>query len=223
MGKRRYLFSDESGDMQCRAGGQVSTYFAVGTLLIEEGELARLRSEMAALRDDLAWSDQGLDSCFHATEDSYVVRDRVFDLLQQFDFRVDVTLLQKNKAQPHIRRDDPTFFKYAWFYHLKHLAPRILHAEDEILIVAAELGTKRVRKAFRAAIEDVMHQCLPFRVKRSLAFWRDESDFALMAVDYCLWAVFRKWERGDELNYKKVQDKIKTEFDLWQYGSTTYY
>ncbi|MEU9706184.1 DUF3800 domain-containing protein [Streptomyces sp. NPDC047981] len=223
LGKRRYLFSDESGDLQCRTSTNVSKYFAVGTLLIEEDELARLRSEMAALRDELAWSNQGLDSCFHATEDSYVVRDRVFNLLQDFDFRVDVTLLQKNKAQPQVRRDEPTFFKYAWYFHLKYLAPQIFQEDDEVLIVAAELGTKKVRKAFRGAIEDVMSQCLHFRVKRTLAFWRDESDFALMAVDYCLWAVFRKWERGDETNYKKIEDKVRTEYDLWGVGTTAYF
>ncbi|MFJ6565501.1 DUF3800 domain-containing protein [Streptomyces sp. NPDC091412] len=223
LGERHYLFSDESGDLQCRASKDVSKYFAVGTLLIEEGELARLRSEMAALRDVLAWSNHGLDSCFHATEDSYFVRERVFDLLSSFDFRVDVTLLQKNKAQTQVRRDEPTFFKYAWFYHLRYIAPQIFQEDDEVLIVAAELGTKKVRKAFRAAIEDVMHQCLHFRVKRTLAFWRDESDFALMAVDYCLWAVFRKWERGDDASYKKIADKIHTEFDLWAAGRTTYF
>jgi len=223
LSRRHYLFSDESGDLQFRASSQVSTYFAVGTLLIEEDELARLRSEMARLRDELAWSNHGLDSCFHATEDSYVVRDHVFGLLSGFDFRVDVTLLQKNKAQPQTRHDEPTFFKYAWYFHLKYIAPQIFRPDDEVLIVAAELGTKKARKAFRAAIEDVMRQCLHFRVKRTLAFWRDETDFALMAVDYCLWAVFRKWERGDDSAYKRIADKVRTEYDLWGAGNATYY
>lgn len=225
MGKRRYLFSDESGDLQFRASPHVTDRFAVGTMLIDEDELASLRAAMAALRDDLAWSHQGLDSCFHACEDPWPVRNRVFDLLAEFDFRVDATLLQKNKARPHIRSDEPTFFQYAWYYHLKYLATweKIFKPDDEVLIVAAELGTKKARKAFRSGIEEVMKQCLDFRVKHTLAFWRDESDFALMAVDYCLWAVFRKWERGDDTAYKKIAEKVHSEFDLWGRGTTTYY
>ncbi|WBB64086.1 hypothetical protein O7599_16895 [Streptomyces sp. WMMC500] len=59
--------------------------------------------------------------------------------------------------------------------------------------------------------------------KRTLAFWRDESDFALQAVDYCLWAVFRKWERGDDTWYKKIEQKVQREFDLWGTGTIEYY
>ena len=221
--KRHYLFSDESGDLQCRRSTDVTKYFAVGTLLIEEAELAKLRASMAGLRDELAWSNHGLDTCFHATKDSEYVRERVYDLLAQFDFRVDVTILQKNKARPHVRTSEPTFFKYAWYYHLRHIAPQIFREDDEVLIVAAELGTRRARKAFRHAIEDVMRQCLHYRVKRTLAFWRDDSDFALQAIDYCLWAVFRKWERGDDGPYKKIANKICREYDLWQSGTIEYY
>lgn len=224
MGKK-YLFSDESGDMQFRASSNVTDYFAVGTLMIEEDELARLRASMAALRDELAWSCQGLDSCFHACADPWPVRNRVFELLADFDFRVDVTLLRKNKAQPHIRTSEPTFFQYAWYYHLRYLAQweRVFQPNDEVLIVAAELGTNKARKAFRCGIEQVMKQCLGFRVKHLLAFWRDESDFALMAIDYCLWAVFRKWERDDDGPYKLIADKVHSEYDLWARGTTTYY
>ncbi|MFJ5217218.1 DUF3800 domain-containing protein [Streptomyces sp. NPDC088354] len=221
--KRHILFSDESGDLQCRRSPDVTKYFAVGTLLIEENELARLRAAMAGLRDELAWSHHGLDSCFHATADSQYVRERVYALLADFDFRVDVTIMEKDKAQPHIRTTEPTFFKYAWYYHLRYIAPQIFKQDDEVLIVAAELGTKRVRKAFRRAIEEVMQQCLPYRVKRTLAFWRDDSEYALQAIDYCLWAVFRKWERGDDTHYKKIANKVVTEYDLWRVGTKRYY
>lgn len=36
------------------------------------------------------------------------------------------------------------------------IAPREFVPDDEALIVAAELGTKKTRKAFRGAIEDVL-------------------------------------------------------------------
>lgn len=220
---RRYLFSDESGNLDFARHAGATRYFAVGTMLIDEEELALLRFTLTRLRDRLAWDNQGLDSYFHATEDNIPIRLEMFQALSQIDFNVDVTLLDKPKAQPQVRVDEPTFFKYAWFYHLKYLAPRQLKADDEILVVAAELGTKKVRKAFRAAIDDVMTQCLPYRVKRTLAFWPCSSDFALQAVDYCLWAVFRKYEMGDDQYYKMISPKIGTEFDLWARGTTTHY
>lgn len=144
-------------------------------------------------------------------------------MLQKLDFRIDVTLLDKPKAQPQTRVDEATFFRYAWFYHLKYHAPRVLEANDELLVVAASIGTKKGRAAFRAAIESVMTQCVHFRVKRTLAFWRDDSDFALQAVDYCTWAVMRKWERNDPTYYNLVEDKINKVYDLWRSGTTEYY
>lgn len=220
---RRYIFSDESGDLQFRRHPQVTRYFAVGTMLIDEDQLAALRAALAAVRDELAWQHQGLDSTFHAATDNYDVRMAVFSALQKLDFRVDVTLLDKPKAQPQTKLDDATFFQYAWFYHLKHLAPRVLSPNDELLVVAASIGTKRGRAAFRRAIESVLTQCVPFRVKRTLAFWRDDSDFALQAVDYCTWAVTRMWERDDDSYYDLVKDKIMNAYDLWQTGTTLYY
>ncbi len=53
------------------------------------------------------------------------------------------------------------------------------------------------------------------RVKRTLAFWPCSSDFALQAADYCLWAVTRKLERGDDRHYNTI--------DLWETSSATHY
>lgn len=220
---RRYLFSDESGDLQFRTSRHVSRYFAVGTLLIDQDQLAHLRKILAQVRDELAWRSQGLDSTFHATQDSPEVRKYVFAALATADFRVDVTILEKSKAKPRLRADPPTFFQYAWFYHLKYIAPQVFHPGDEVLVVAASLGTKKERAAFRGAIQSVLTQCLNFRVKRTLAFWRDESDFALQAVDYCVWAVMRWWERGDGTYLAKIQNKVHTQYDLFQTGTTYYY
>jgi hypothetical protein len=220
---RRYLFSDESGDLQCRASQNVSKYFAVGTLLVDETQLKQLRTVLSTLRDEMAWSSHGLDSAFHATTDKQYVRDGVFDALAGLDYRFDVTLLEKRKTQPQLRPDEETLFKYAWYYHLRHHAPKVFSPDDEVLIVAAELGTKRKRKAFRGAIEDVMKQCLHYRVKRTLAFWRDESDFALQATDYLTWAVTRFYERVDRRSYDLIAHKINSAYDLFRSGVNYYY
>ncbi len=220
---RKYMFSDESGDLQCRADPNVSKYFSVGTLTVTQAQTADIRAAMINLRDELAWRSQGLDTTFHATTDKQAIRDEVFKVLATLDFRFDITLLEKRKSQPNIRTDEPTLFKYAWYYHLKYIAPRVFAANDEVLIVAAELGTKKMRKAFRGAIEDVMTQCLDYRVKRTLAFWRDESEAGLLAVDYLTWAVTRFYERQDRRSYDLIRDRVHSEFDLFSWGRTYYY
>lgn len=220
---RRYMFSDESGDLSFTRKPNISNYFAVGTLVISEADLSGLRITLGAVRDDLAFRKHGLDSYFHATNDPPEVRLAVFDALAKMNFQVDVTLLDKTKAPPEVRPDEATFFRNAWLNHLKRLAPQEFEPGDEALIVAAELGTKRSRKAFRGAIEEVMTECISFRVKRTLAFWPCSSDFALQAADYCLWAATRKWERGDPTYYRLVASKIRSEIDVWAASDVHYY
>lgn len=60
-------------------------------------------------------------------------------------------------------------------------------------------------------------------MKRTLALWRYESDFTLQAIDYCTWAVTRKWERDDEYYYNLIKDKVETVYDLWSQGRQEYY
>lgn len=220
---RTYLFSDESGDLTFRRKPGSSRFFAVGTLHIDEVELSRLRAELAATRDRLAWSGIGLDSCFHASTDSQEIRDAVFEVLSGIDSRVDVTLLEKAKGHPSVRSSPHEFFRYAWLYHMKYLAPRLFRVGDEVLVVSATLGTKKDRADFQSSVNSALTEAVDFRVKRKVAFWRDESDFALQAVDYCTWAVTRKVERGDARAYDTIKHRIRSEFDLWRTGTTEYY
>lgn len=71
-----------------------------------------------------------VDSDFHATNDDQAVRDEVFKVLSGHPFQLDVTLLEKSKAQPQTRTDDATFYKYAWYYHLKKLVDRACREGD---------------------------------------------------------------------------------------------
>lgn len=224
---RKYLFADESGNFDFRdhARNQGATrYFAVGTLLISGDDAVQaLRSDLLALRDTLARNGNPHHGPFHCTEDPQDVRDAVFDVLQNHDFKVDVTILEKAKAQPQTRTSNPVFYQYAWFYHFKWFANSYFQPQDELMVVSAALGTKRTRAAFRSAVESVVRQCCNWNVKKEFGHWEAASDPALQAVDYVLWAVMRDIERGDKRSRRLIEDKIASVYDLWSWGSKYYY
>src|SRR5437879_2357008 len=95
------------------------------------------------LRREFAWQGVALESTFHATEDQQIVRDEVFRLLAPLDFRVDATVLEKRKTQPSVQRDQEYFYKLAWFMHFRFVGPRIVRSRDELLVIAASLGTRK--------------------------------------------------------------------------------
>lgn len=218
---RVYVFGDEAGNFDFARKQGASLWFIIGTLTV--GSTTHL-DELTTLHRELAWQGASLDSAFHATEDKPVVRDQVFSLLQRVDFRFDATILEKPKTLPRIAADPERFYKQAWFLHFKYVAPRILSRDDELLVVAATLGTKKRKKAFLAAVDDVVWQSAWQRtLNYQVASWPAESDPCLQAADYCTWAVQRKYERNDDRSYQLIQNKIATEFRPFDMGTQVFY
>ncbi|WP_159458486.1 hypothetical protein [Roseisalinus antarcticus] len=126
-----------------------------------------------------------------------MVRSEVFDFIANSQgIRADATLLEKSKAQPHIRSSTAAFYKYAWFYHFKHIGPKILRSRTEAMITAAALGTKKGQAVYTSAVNDVMQQTVQ-RQQWKTFFPRAVADPCLQIADYFAWSIQRKWERGD--------------------------
>ncbi len=203
---RIYVFADEAGNFDFSAGRGASRYFILTTVTM--GEFA-VGDALLELRRQLAW--EGIEQAthdFHATEEKQAVRDRVFAALAPWDFRIDATILEKRKARPHLAQDEVRFYKTAWFLHFKYVAPRIVRAGDELLIIAASLGTRTKRAVFHQAIQDVVSQVTPSTQFRTAA-WSAASDPCLWVADYCCWAIQRKWERGDDRSYALIPTALE--------------
>ncbi|HEY3698302.1 MAG TPA: DUF3800 domain-containing protein, partial [Spongiibacteraceae bacterium] len=149
---RKYLFADESGCLTFTANNNTSQYFILCTVLVDPSIIG---PELLSLRRELAWAGHKSDDCLHATSDPQIVRDAVFDAICKKDFRIDCTLFEKAKAQPHIKSKEEVFYQYVWFYHFKHIADKIFTNEDEAFICAASIGTNKKKSAFRTALNNV--------------------------------------------------------------------
>jgi hypothetical protein len=214
------LFADETGNFDFSRRQGATKYFGVGTLVISEADSNALSAGLSELRYTLTKQGKCDGRCFHATTDTQEVRNEVFALLMGFDFEFDVTMLEKSKALPRIRPDEPTFFKYAWYYHFKYQAPRL--RRDELIVIAADLNIKKQRSAFQSAVTDVIAQCMPGQ-RHHVGFWKSESEHGLQAADYCLWAISRKFERGDARSFEIIKGRVRSEFDLFRSGTTHHY
>jgi hypothetical protein len=214
------VFGDESGDLGFTRSKGASRFFILTTVTMDD--CAALTEDLRALRHQLAWEEIDHPGPFHAQGDPSPLRRRVFEVLERRDFRVDSLILEKPKAQPHMRATPEKFYKYAWFYLMKFLAPQIASRDDEFLVVAASVGTKKKREAFYEGVRSVMWQVAPTSTCRT-ACWDARSDGCLQAADYCSWALQRKWENGDVNAYARIEDKICSEFELFSRGGRYFY
>ena len=213
------VFADESGNFDFVRKPGASKYFILTTVTVRGFEVGEA---LLRLRRDLAWDGLGGDSEFHATDDKQAVRDRVFDMLRGIDFRVDATIFEKAKAQPQTRTTPERFYQYAWFYHLRHVVPRVVRRGDELFVCGASVGTKKKRKLMHEAVKDVVRQ-VARGIEYRTAYWMASSEPCLQVADYCCWAVSRKWEGGDDRSHRLIAPKIGSEFDIWERGTMLYY
>ena len=216
---RKYIYADEAGNFDFSNGRGASRYFILTTVLFEDHQIER---ELLDLRRELVWERHNLPGPFHATTDAQSIRDRVFEAVGRHELRIDATIMEKSKARPHIRQSEELFYKYAWFYHMRQVAPRVASGPDELMVIAASIGTKRKLRDFRYAVEDVMEQTSPTGEMR-VDMWQAAVDPCLQVADYCCWAIQRKWEVGDSRSYDLISRKIRSEYDLFRNGGTHYY
>lgn len=181
-----------------------------------------VRTALDDLSDRLLLEGNTCPGSFHATEDRQEVRDEVYAALVNLAFDVDVTALEKRKAQPKVRESDATFYRYAWWFHFKKLVWD-LRRGDELFVIAATLQTKKKKTEFLSALEQVVDQQLHYSISRRVLFWKDDADRCLQAADYGLWAVMRDLERGDNRAREQVKPRIRSVFQPFRNGKAEYY
>lgn len=218
---RVHIFADEAGNFDFSRKPGASRFFILATLVLPHGHDA-LAMSIRELRLELEWEGFDLLQGFHATEDRQRVRNRVFELMSDHDFRVDATILDKPKARPGIRRSEEHFYQNAWFFHLRGVLPEALREDvDGLHVIAASVGTGSRRRAFSTAVGSAVRQATD--LPATTTFRPSATDACLQAADYCAWAVQRKWERGDMRSYDLIRDRIVREHDLFRVGREQFY
>jgi len=217
----KFVFADEAGCFTFNRNQNVSKYFILCTVVMDNCDVA---TQLLNLRRRLAWEGFELGEYFHATTDKQAVRDEVYKVIVSAPFTIQATIMEKSKAQLHVRETKPRFYQYGYFYHFKFGATKQLDSSSEALVTTASLGTRKEQIAFEDAVADVMRQTK--RVKEWRAdFMPCHADPCLQVADYCAWAIQRKWESGkkDLRSFDLIKDRITYEFDLWEKGTEHQY
>ncbi len=216
---RLFIFADEAGCFNFSNHPSASRYFIVCTIACDS---CAIGTELLDLRRQLIWEKAPVREFFHASSDKQAIRDRVFQVLQGQNFSIQATILEKAKAQPKTRPTKNRFYKYGWYLHFKFVAPKITHIATELQITTASVGTHKGQAAFTSAVNDVVQQVIHGKTWVT-NFCRSAADPCLQAVDYCTWAIQRKWESGDDRSYDLIKSKLIHEVDSWAHGKKLYY
>lgn len=215
-----YIFLDEGGNFDFSPTG--TRYFVLTSVATRRPFPAH--GPLDDLKHDCL--EYGLDTeYFHCTDDNPHVRGKVFDQIANHlaALRIDSLVVEKSKAGPALR-EDRRFYPEMLGYLLRYVIPRELKdGVDEVIVITDTIPIQKKRQAVEKAIKSVLSKMLPPGMRYRILHHASRSHYGLQVADYCNWAVFRKWQKGEVEFYDRIKPAIQSEFDIFRTGTKHYY
>ena len=215
-----YIFLDEGGNLDFSQSG---TKFFTLTSLSKYRPFEAYRY-LCDLKYDLI--ETGIDiEFFHASEDKQDVRDQVFEIINSHldQTRIDNIVVEKSKTGPALR-EDLRFYPEMLGYLLSYVINGYdVNLFEKIIVFTDRLPIKKKRRAIEKAIKKVLSDKLPSNIRYQILHHDSKSNFDLQIVDYCNWAIYRKWSAKDLRSYEIIKRVIRSEFDIFEKGCKHYY
>lgn len=219
--KTLYLFIDEGGNFDFSVNG--TTYFML-TCLIEERPFPTY-DKLRALRYDLL--EDGINiEYFHATEDKQNVRDKVFSIINESLEHVKICsmIAQKNKTNPSLQ-EASKFYSHVFHMLMKWVVKKHIHGKgyERVIVFTDTMPLTKKKRAMEKGVKSILKSLLNEGVTYQIYHHQSKSNFNLQVVDYCNWAIYRKWSRGDTRSYDIIKPCIDAEWDVYRNGTNTFY
>ncbi len=162
---------------------------------------------------------------FHAAEDKQINRDAVVQVLAQHGgWHFAAVVVEKAKVYPHLRVPHRFYPEFASSV-LKYIFHRHVAAGTGTVLVCTDtLPVHERREAAEKAIKTACKQELPRGTRFESYHHPSASNAWLQVADYCSWAVFKKWERGDTRTYDLISHRLaEQELDALRHGAVRHY
>ena len=196
---------------------------------------SRLQAEMRALRAKLsadpylaripsmATTRRKTAVCFHAKDDCPEVRREVFSLLRQHEIKVLVAIRRKADLAQRTRKEKKLGVRWrpdaVYDDLVKRIFRDVLHKADTNEIVVARRGKSERIEALTEAVRRARSNFFRRYGKASdkpttIHVDVPSNSAGLEAIDYCLWALQRLYERGEDRYFVYLTDKFRLVMDL---------
>lgn len=211
---------DESGDLTFSKNG--TRYFVLTTI----ARIAPVSpfENLILLRDELSQDGMNIDY-FHASEDRQMVRDRVFAIIQTGlkNIRIDSLIVEKCKTGPALQVPEEFYPRMLWYLLRWVMAETQFVGAKKVIFVTDRIPVQRKRKAVEKAIKERFAPLGKSGVEYEIQHQPSRDHLDLQVVDYCNWAIYRKWSMDDLRSYQLIKPSIRSEFDIFRTGTRNYY
>lgn len=207
-----YIFMDESGDLgfDFTKGGTTS-YFLITFLFTQHKR--SIEKCVKKVHKGLKKKYRKI-GVLHAYKEEPITRKRLLYLLSKKDCRIMTILLNKKKVYTRLHDEKAVLYNYITNILLDRIFSKKLLPSSSYQIVASRKETNRfLNQNFKSFLSDQV--AVNHNVEINIQIKTPSEEKCLQAVDFVSWAIFRKYENGDDTYYKIIKERIVEENPLF--------
>ena len=209
-----YVFLDESGDLGFNFKKKKTSKFFVVTCLFAENKKP-FEKIVKKTHSELKKKYKRRFGILHCVKEKPITRQRLLRRLNEKDCAIMTIYLNKMKVYTRLRDEKQILYNYVTNILLDRVyTKKIIPIKKRVELIASRRETNKfLNENFKNYLNRQAKNHYRIDVKISIKTPSEEK--TLQAVDFVSWAIFRKYEYGDDSYYNKIKNKIVEENPLF--------
>ena len=207
-----YILLDESGDLGFSYKKGSSKFFIVTIIFTE----SKRSLEKIARRVHKTLRKKFMKvGVLHAYKEAPITRQRLLKDLAKTDCGILLVILNKKKVFTKLQDEKSVLYNYVTNILLERLMnKKPIPIDKPITLIAAQRETNKfLNENFKSYLSKQINNNHKISLKVEIATPAEEK--SLQVVDFASWAIFRKYEFGDDSYYNLVKVRIIEEAPLF--------
>lgn len=209
-----FIFLDESGDLGFDFRKKKTSKTFVVTCLLTDNKRP-IEKIVKKTHLGLKKKFKRRFGVLHAVKEKPITRQRLLKRLNEKDCVIMTIYLNKKRVYTKLQEEKAVLYNYVANILLDRVYTRkIIPVEKTIELIASKRETNKFlnenfKNYFNNQVKNRHRANINIKIKSS------SEEKALQAVDFASWAIFRKYEYGDDSYYNLIKNKIVEENPLF--------
>ena len=207
-----YIFLDESGDLGFKSK-KSSRYFIITCLFTEnKRQIEKIVKKTHAQLNRKLKKKTGI---LHASKEKPITRKRLLKALSRSTSLLMTIYLNKKKVYTKLRNEKQILYNFVTNILLDRIySKKIVSTKNVIFLIASKRETNKfLNNNFKSYLNNQVRN--RHKANMEILIKTPYEEKSLQATDFVSWAIFRRYELGDNLYYEIIKNKIIEESPLF--------
>lgn len=209
-----YIFLDESGDLGFNFKKKKTSKVFIITCLFVENKRS-IEKIIRKTHSELKKKYKRRFGVLHAVKEKPITHQRLLKRLSEKDCAIMAIYLNKKRVYTKLQNEKQVLYNYVANILLDRIyTKKLLPLSKTVLLVASRRETNKfLNQNFKNYLNNQIVNRHKVNVRVVIKTPYEEK--SLQAVDFTSWAIFRKYEYGDDSYYNLIKNKIIEENPLF--------